>query len=137
MQYCLFWFEHFLNIFITPNSCCVILYISLLWEIKLHMITDAICIESTSAFVSLLPSKDDFCLLKIRFCIKQLSVTFKLVVYFFTASILRVRKIETVWLSDLLKVIQEPSSFLKPCTTFNFCKLISFTLQSSLTANVL
>lgn len=74
---------------------------------------------------------------KFVFVESNLSVTFKLVVYFFTASILWVRKTETIWLSDLLEVIQEASSFLKPRTTFNFCKLISFTLQSSLTANVL
>jgi len=86
--------------------------------------------ESTSAFANILPSKDDFHLPKTNFYIKQISGTFQLSVFLHCLHFMG-KKIETVWLSDLLKVIQEASSFLNPCTICNFRKLISSTLKSS------
>lgn len=68
-----------------------------------------------------LPSKTSF----LYKATKKGSKRYHNYLHFFTIPILRLKKL-TVRLSDLLEVIQEACSFLKPCTIFNFRKPVSF-----------
>lgn len=120
--------NHFLNTFVTPQfSLCCHIHIFASGERIIHDERYNIYWEHFWFCTSFalkgwfLPSKTSF----LHKATKKGSKLYHNYLHVIIIPTLRLKKL-TVRLSDLLEVIQEACSFLKPCTIFNFRKLVSF-----------